>query len=60
MVTVCKQHVKQGLTMIFLPHVHPLTNEEKISGNFTCQLCAKSSDFTLFNYEFQRKHQKAI
>lgn len=49
MIAVCKQHVNQGVKMIFLPHVKPISDDMK------CQLCGGKADFKLYNFESQRK-----
>jgi len=59
-IIVCKQHVNQGLKMIFLPHIHPISKEEKRTGEVKCQVCAQSADYKLYNFERQSKHKQAI
>ncbi|MCM3588248.1 hypothetical protein M3182_21325 [Mesobacillus maritimus] len=60
MITVCKQHVNQGLKMIFLPHIQPIHNEEKLTGDVKCQVCSQNADYKLYNFERQRRHKQAI
>jgi predicted nucleotide-binding protein (sugar kinase/HSP70/actin superfamily) len=56
MVIVCKKHVIKGLKMIFLPHIQPIPNENKLNGNLICHICAQQADFKLFNFVPQRNH----
>lgn len=49
MILVCQKHVKQGLKMLYLPHVRP------ISGDCKCFYCEKQADFKLYNFETHRK-----
>lgn len=55
MIMVCKQHVNQGLKMIFLPHIQPITIEMKQICEFDCQICGNEADFKLYNFDSQRK-----
>ncbi|MGN7295765.1 hypothetical protein [Ferdinandcohnia sp. SAFN-114] len=55
MIVVCKQHVNQGLEMIFLPHIQPIPDEMRISGSFKCLICEQKADYKLFNFENHRK-----
>jgi predicted nucleotide-binding protein (sugar kinase/HSP70/actin superfamily) len=55
MIFVCKKHVKKGLKMMFLPHIQPISDENKITGNFHCHVCAQRADFKLYNFESHRK-----
>jgi predicted nucleotide-binding protein (sugar kinase/HSP70/actin superfamily) len=62
MIIVCKKHVNKGLNMIFLPHVQPISDENKLTGIFKCQICCQQADYKLYNFITQRKQdvKKAI
>jgi len=62
MIAVCKQHVNQGVKIIFLPHVQPIPEDLKNMGTMKCHLCGEKADFKLYNFESQRKSlmKKAI
>ncbi|WP_227939220.1 hypothetical protein [Alkalihalobacillus deserti] len=50
MIIVCTKHVKEGLKVIHLPHIHLISNQEKRFGNDKCQICNQKADYKLFNY----------
>jgi predicted nucleotide-binding protein (sugar kinase/HSP70/actin superfamily) len=55
MIVVCKKHVNNGLKMIFLPHVQSISDENKLTGNFICEICSQKADFKLYNFQSQKK-----
>jgi hypothetical protein len=54
MILVCEKHVNQGLKKILLPHVQSISDENKLTGNFKCDICAQKADFKLYNFESRR------
>ncbi|KMJ55208.1 hypothetical protein AB685_28440 [Bacillus sp. LL01] len=56
MIKGCTKHVKEGLEVIHLPHIHLLSHEDKKFGNYKCQVCNQKADYKLFNY-FPQKEQ---
>jgi hypothetical protein len=50
MVIVCTKHVNKGLKMLHLPHVLPISSEDKANGKNKCHFCGHPSDYKLFNY----------
>ena len=57
MIIVCSNHVKEGLKVIHLPHIHFISDEHKRFGQYKCQVCLKEADYKLYNY-FPHKEQQ--
>jgi hypothetical protein len=55
MIIVCSKHVKEGLEIIHLPHIHFISNEDKEFGNYRCHICCEKADYKLFNFFPQKK-----
>lgn len=52
---VCTKHVKEGLEVIHLPHIHLISYENKRNRNYECQVCSQKADYKLFNYSRQKQ-----
>lgn len=55
MIFVCPQHVKEGLKMIYLPHVHSISDKAKASQNARCDFCFQQANYKLFDCFSNRK-----
>ncbi|MEI2357804.1 hypothetical protein [Mesobacillus zeae] len=58
MILVCSKHVKNGLKMIDLPHVHSITEQSSPGCGQQCEVCRQKPDYKLFNHSVQRKKTK--
>jgi hypothetical protein len=57
MIKVCTKHVKEGLAVIHLPHIQVISKEDKLFGQYKCQVCQQKADYKLFN-GFPQKEQR--
>ncbi|MBP2258423.1 hypothetical protein J2Z81_002406 [Virgibacillus campisalis] len=60
MVLVCTKHVKEGLKFIHLPHIYPLSSEDKTSENVNCLICGHQAEYKLFNFFFKGSKRKKM
>ncbi|KON88121.1 hypothetical protein AF332_15765 [Sporosarcina globispora] len=50
MIFACTKHVKEALKMMYLPHVHVISNQDKLSESVRCHICVYKAHYMLFNY----------
>lgn len=55
MMFACTKHVKEALKMMYLPHVHVISNQDKLSEGVRCYMCGHKDHYKLFNYLSQKK-----
>jgi hypothetical protein len=61
MVFTCKKHVKEALKIIDLPHIYPISENDRMNCQYAnCRICGNKAEFKLFNYLPQRKTKQAI
>jgi hypothetical protein len=56
---VCSNHVKDALSLMFVPHIKVISEEENVT--FRCHLCKNSAKYKLFHFaHYRRTNQKVI
>jgi hypothetical protein len=61
MIFACKKHVKEGLNIMDLPHIHTINeNDSLFVQNACCHVCGMKANYKLFNYFSQRRTKQVI